>query len=110
MFFRNIFGYFCCRSPYGERGLKFKRARNVGRAFGSLPIRGAWIEIKCRIKCPEKMASRSPYGERGLKYNFLLTGQLTSGRSPYGERGLKLLDCIPLQKNRFVAPHTGSVD
>ena len=77
------------RSPSGERGLKFRR-KAVGQSVPqSLPIRGAWIEIKwtawrwtdgevaphpgsvdlnrivvCRLY---KRLSRSPSGERGLK-------------------------------------------
>ena len=55
------------RSPYGERGLKWRR----------------------RI-CGNGERCRSPYGERGLKcdYHWLVAGDLR--RSPYGERGLKL--------------------
>ena len=67
MFFRNIFGYFCCRSPYGERGLK----------------------LNLKVHCPE-LESRSPYGERGLKCLWVMRhGGPVFRRSPYGERGLK---------------------
>ena len=34
-----------CRSPHGERGLKSLWATLPGQAQGSLPSRGAWIEI-----------------------------------------------------------------
>ena len=34
-----------CRSPCGERGLKFDAVRIDGDAGGSLPVRGAWIEM-----------------------------------------------------------------
>ena len=55
------------RSPYGERGLKYRRDIPVQRGGG-----------------------RSPYGERGLKYCRLWdTTPETARRSPYGERGLK---------------------
>ena len=33
------------RSPHGERGLKFIGAAHVHPVLGSLPTRGAWIEI-----------------------------------------------------------------
>ena len=33
------------RSPYGERGLKLSYLLGNGVTFGSLPLRGAWIEI-----------------------------------------------------------------
>ena len=35
----------CCRSPCGERGLKFFDLFPVGGGLLSLPVRGAWIEI-----------------------------------------------------------------
>ena len=34
------------RSPHGERGLKLIRSCPIcGKFFGSLPARGAWIEM-----------------------------------------------------------------
>ena len=75
------------RSPSGERGLKcVDPVRAVLRSL-SLPIRGAWIEIRFK---------------RGKI--------IRDGRSPSGERGLKF---IPVQVRRAdiqVAPHPGSVD
>ena len=56
------------RSPYGERGLKYRT-----------PDRGMAV------------MSRSPYGERGLKYRHGQVQRRRECRSPYGERGLKLL-------------------
>ena len=54
------------RSPYGERGLKYRT-----------PDRGMAV------------MSRSPYGERGLKYRHGQVQRRRECRSPYGERGLK---------------------
>ena len=56
------------RSPYGERGLKFKQGESTGFSSGSLSLRRAWIEI-VPVFLPVKIRSksRSPYGERGLK-------------------------------------------
>ena len=34
-----------CRSPCGERGLKYKRPKKAYHRLTSLPVRGAWIEI-----------------------------------------------------------------
>ena len=34
-----------CRSPCGERGLKFLVLEALGNLGGSLPVRGAWIEM-----------------------------------------------------------------
>ena len=36
----------CCRSPCGERGLKFAGLFYRPRSSASLPVRGAWIEIQ----------------------------------------------------------------
>ena len=101
------------RSPCGERGLKYLDKQPVfasvgslpvrgawiemfgSRLFGgwmrsSLPVRGAWIEISLRCKPGRLSARRSPCGERGLK--CLSPGgtlQKVCRRSPCGERGLK---------------------
>ena len=78
----------------------------------SLPVRGAWVEIRswlkisscgvCRSPCGERglksslietlvsAICRSPCGERGLKYQIALLMRVCAGRSPCGERGLKL--------------------
>ena len=43
---------FGCRSPYGERGLKFKEGTMVIIVVGSLSLRRAWIEIHWRyVRC-----------------------------------------------------------
>ena len=54
----------------------------------SLPMRGAWIEIKNGDALPTIYLSRSPCGERGLKYVWY-TANCLIGK---------------------VAPPTGSVD
>ena len=55
-----------CRSPHGERGLKYIRSTY----FGIVP-------------------GRSPHGERGLKYVLDVAQRCRGSRSPHGERGLK---------------------
>ena len=37
-----------CRSPCGERGLKFHNINSYNKRGASLPVRGAWIEIISR--------------------------------------------------------------
>ena len=75
------------RSPYGERGLKYRT-----------PDRGMAV------------MSRSPYGERGLKFHGQSGVEDALRRSPYGERGLKFAYLrINLPKSR-VALLTESVD
>ena len=84
-----------CRSPHGERGLKFNVFRytwvvcyaslssrrawieilyHVGEAeqLESLSSRRAWIEIKCWFRSKMVLCCRSPHGERGLKLNALV--------------------------------------
>ena len=41
--------------------------RYVKSASTSLPVRGAWIEIALEIASPTRTIGRSPCGERGLK-------------------------------------------
>ena len=79
-----------CRSPHGERGLKYFCWYHTATACRSLPTRGAWIEIFCHICYRMVTNSRSPHGERGLKYsNSENHHKQAGGRSPHGERGLK---------------------
>ena len=55
------------RSPSGERGLKYPRTVERQHLAGSLPIRGAWIEISLTQTASQIRGGRSPSGERGLK-------------------------------------------
>ena len=58
----------CCRSPCGERGLKSLRRGGVGgRVLASLPVRGAWVEMRFLALPARWNGGRSPCGERGLK-------------------------------------------
>ena len=79
-----------CRSPHGERGLKYdshgaaqdhRRSLSSWRAWieirprpcrcrqlRSLSSWRAWIEIRRTIPSSNRPTSRSPHGERGLKY------------------------------------------
>ena len=38
------------RSPHGERGLKWLLFSTIPSISGSLPARGAWIEIKQEVR------------------------------------------------------------
>ena len=79
------------RSPYGERGLKYRGLSNRRTLLLSLSLRRAWIEMATSSRAGVIRSSRSPYGERGLKFDGDLTELAGgAGRSPYGERGLKL--------------------
>ena len=68
-----------CRSPHGERGLKFIEFRPI-----------VFVE------------SRSPHGERGLKWSIHCEKVIAISRSPHGERGLK-------SRTKAIPPHTRSV-
>ena len=81
-----------CRSPHGERGLKFGELAGAGGRSGRSPHgeRGlkyhsglcdrhckskslsswrAWIEIRLNVFCNAWERCRSPHGERGLKFD-----------------------------------------
>ena len=75
------------RSPHGERGLKFLDDEADAQIGGSLPTRGAWIEIGRRSTPPAppgSLPTRGAWIEMGGRY------------------------CR--SASRPVAPHTGSVD
>ena len=40
------------RSPCGERGLKYMELYGIAPLIGSLPVRGAWVEIQQVQKKP----------------------------------------------------------
>ena len=75
-----------CRSPCGERGLKY-----LMRGLASTGLR------------------RSPCGERGLKSGERSARTTADRRSPCGERGLKYNRCVAVGEGG-VAPRAGSVD
>ena len=78
-----------CRSPYGERGLKFGAPAEPERDDASLSLRRAWIEICCINIIDDSFRSLSL---RRAWIEIARTWEPTrrpDGRSPYGERGLK---------------------
>ena len=103
----------------------------AAKLFGSLPVRGAWVEMtldkrrkkwyRGRSPCGERglkflpgrhsrgQRGRSPCGERGLKSSFRRVARLDLGRSPCGERGLKFHYICDLGPTLEVAPRAGSV-
>ena len=116
-----------CRSPHGERGLKYagdlevhvgleslssRRAWiEIGNAFctsppvKSLSSRRAWIEMQTRWRNRKKKERRSPHGERGLKCSTKDTAGNGASSSPHGERGLKLRAILRLAYRRGRSPH-----
>ena len=78
-----------CRSPHGERGLKFSRGSPTHvRLSRSLSSWRAWIEMLGNTHTSTQQG-RSPHGERGLKYRREDRVRPGRRRSPHGERGLK---------------------
>ena len=77
----------CRRSPRGGRGLKSPDSVILIDEVGSLPARGAWVEIP-------SVAFFDGNRDR---------------RSPRGGRGLKLLIVHPVISKVLVAPREGGV-
>ena len=78
------------RSPHGERGLKYASPSGGRRSGMSLPSRGAWIEIPIPASSPTNPGRSLP--SRGAWIKMELLEPLLSfflSRSPQGERGLK---------------------
>ncbi len=80
-----------CRSPHGERGLKFDDALTTHDVVSSLPARGAWIEMTRTLVISALLVRRrSPHGERGLKSHMDIISQVPAAVAPPRvERGLK---------------------
>ena len=78
-----------CRSPHGERGLKYARFEQPDTVIASLSSWRAWIEMWTSQPAAPWCLSRSPHGERGLKYQRGDQHRRELRRSPHGERGLK---------------------
>mgnify|MGYP007032425004 FL=1 len=97
------------RSPSGERGLKYLEVDDDDQEPESLPIRGAWIEIRGGGNSEHEQARRSPSGERGLKCHAELHGcDRAPRRSPSGERGLKFIPTNQIKKPEKSLPIRGA--
>ena len=76
----------------------------------SLPIRGAWIEIRGGGNSEHEQARRSPSGERGLKCILEQRRRITNLSLPIRGAWIEIYPHKPNKKARKVAPHPGSVD
>ena len=76
----------------------------------SLPVRGAWIEISPRFRSRKARTGRSPCGERGLKYvrSFFLRG--APGSLPVRGAWIEMWMMFTPRSFFAVAPRAGSVD
>ena len=77
------------RSPYGERGLKYRHRRKRRPQDQSLSLRRAWIEIRTEPFPASRHASLSLRRAWIEIFDGGWRGGSRGGRSPYGERGLK---------------------
>ena len=120
-----------CRSPCGERGLKYEAGLSTRRAERRSPCGERGLKY-WKSSSEAATARRSPCGERGLKYQLAEVIMDDHGRSPCGERGLKFKQrhnhklpewSLPLRgawieisvrerrvRRAHVAPPAGSVD
>ena len=100
-----------CRSPHGERGLKFVLVAHSFVDVGSLPSRGAWIEIavshsNCAVY-GQSLPSRGAWIEiQTAQAVMTQTLQSLPSRGAWIEIAL-ILGNLP---GSPVAPLTGSVD
>ena len=78
-----------CRSPHGERGLKYEILGGELVGFGSLSSWRAWIEMGCN--CLDALLSESLSSWRAWIeiYAKWTPNTRFKRRSPHGERGLK---------------------
>ena len=79
--------HFCCRAPYGARGLKFHR------------------------RCDHSVASsRAPYGARGLKFHRDLCTILVNVSRPVWGAWIEIRGNLVMHGQCNVAPRMGRVD
>ena len=98
-----------CRSPCGERGLKSSFRRVARLDLGSLPVRGAWVEIAMRESGCCLAVRRSPCGERGLKFALAVKLRHTEQSLPVRGAWVEIASFAPRSYSRSVAPRAGSV-
>ena len=103
------YSFFHCRSPHGERGLKFAKQSVVQRPPQSLPTRGAWIEMPLSAVVLRPSASLPTRGA-WIEMIWLCLAAIISWSLP--TRGAWIEIAVRAGKliSQSVAPHTGSVD
>ena len=98
------------RSPHGERGLKYNKVHDREDAVVSLPARGAWIEIPRSGRSEPAPQRRSPHGERGLKSRRIRRVGIDLQSLPARGAWIEIASANAEQEGKLVAPRTGSVD
>ena len=77
---------------------------------GSLPSRGAWIEIIMARQYDQNIPGRSPHGERGLKSYSQHTVTVQGVSLPSRGAWIEISVSQPELVTKAVAPLTGSVN
>ena len=86
--------YFALSLPVQGAWIEMKNRVYDAITVWSLPVQGAWIEIATASSASRANPCRSPCRERGLKYRGgNRDGFRPCGRSPCRERGLKSRGC-----------------
>ena len=88
------------------RCLPAKRRRNLE----SLPVRGAWIEIRWSADLLQRRVRRSPCGERGLKWLAAKHHYRRVASLPVRGAWIEILLAAVISSALPVAPRAGSVD
>ena len=101
--------HLCSRSPQGERGLKYGAAGVLEVELGSLPARGAWIEIYQAQDGTNRTVSLPA---RGAWIEIKSPTRKMDAISSLPARGawIEMLGSSPARSSVLVAPRKGSVD
>ena len=98
------------RSPCGERGLKLLVLCCLMASCVSLPVRGAWVEMLDAATSNATSCRRSPCGERGLKYARRDALPIADGSLPVRGAWVEIMSQPRvIATSDDVAPRAGSV-
>ena len=100
----------CCRSPRGERGLKFSQVGQELPELASLPARGAWIEIS--VSSLHMLHKAPSLPARGAWIEIRCALPIALGVKSLPARGawIEMTELIATVACWSVAPREGSVD
>ena len=98
-----------CRSPHGERGLKFLSSETVICSPWSLPPWGAWIEISSPARTDKRLESL-PAWRAWIEIPELGNSNLQPVVAPPMGSVVRNSDLCNYESEDFVAPRMGSLD
>ena len=99
-----------CRSPCGERGLKWLPWASAARGRSSLPVRGAWIEIMILLLGISRDDLSLPVRGAWIEMDSTDIEQLTKRSLPVRGAWIEISMFPSNYRSRRVAPRAGSVD